>query len=208
MLGYPLDGPYTATSARVRQRITLRGPDIYDSNTVTRDVFTVRAQVRSGNSGGPLVNPQGEVIGVVFGAAAEDTDTGFTLTADEVARRGRGRTRLRHRRQHRPLRRLSRECLRSLNGPKHSRGFGEELRQEFGGALRCFQVRVVADAGQHGQHRSRGPSQRCGRFDGVAAARTGPPAPCSCSTGTVLGLSTASVNRRPSPRNCARNAQR
>ncbi|MBN6035150.1 MarP family serine protease [Amycolatopsis sp. 195334CR] len=84
-LGYPLDGPYTATSARVRQQITLRGPDIYDTNTVQRDVFTVRAGIRSGNSGGPLVNPQGEVIGVVFGAAVEDPDTGFTLTAAEVA---------------------------------------------------------------------------------------------------------------------------
>ncbi|UJW34617.1 MarP family serine protease [Saccharothrix sp. AJ9571] len=84
-LGYPLDGPYTATSARVRQQITLRGPDIYDTNTVQRDVFTVRAGIRSGNSGGPLVNPQGEVVGVVFGAAVEDPDTGFTLTAAEVA---------------------------------------------------------------------------------------------------------------------------
>jgi uncharacterized membrane protein required for colicin V production len=84
VLGYPLDGPYTATSARVRQRINLRGPDIYDSSTVQRDVFTVRAPVRSGNSGGPMVEPSGQVIGVVFGASVEDPDTGFTLTANEV----------------------------------------------------------------------------------------------------------------------------
>ncbi|WP_158887603.1 MarP family serine protease [Amycolatopsis anabasis] len=84
VLGYPLDGPYTATPARVRQRITLQGPDIYDANTVRRDVFTVRATVRSGNSGGPLVDPSGRVIGVVFGASTQDNDTGFTLTAAEV----------------------------------------------------------------------------------------------------------------------------
>lgn len=83
-LGYPLDGPYTASPTRIRERITLRGPDIYDTNTVQRDVFTVRGQVRSGNSGGPLVDPQGEVVGVVFGASVEDPDTGFVLTADEV----------------------------------------------------------------------------------------------------------------------------
>ncbi|PWV78367.1 Colicin V production protein [Prauserella marina] len=83
-LGYPLDGPYTATALRVRQQINLRGPDIYDANTVERDVFTVRGQVRSGNSGGPMVDPQGRVIGVIFGASVEDPETGFVLTADEV----------------------------------------------------------------------------------------------------------------------------
>ncbi|XVV04150.1 MarP family serine protease [Actinosynnema sp. CA-248983] len=86
VLGYPLDGPYTASEARVRERIKmLRGPDIYDATTVTRDVYTVRAKVRSGNSGGPLVDPQGRVIGVVFGAAVDDQETGFVLTAQEVA---------------------------------------------------------------------------------------------------------------------------
>jgi S1-C subfamily serine protease len=85
VLGFPLDGPFTPTAAKVRQRIELRGPDIYDSGEVNRDVYTVRAQVRSGNSGGPMVAPTGEVIGVVFGAAVDDTETGFVLTADQVA---------------------------------------------------------------------------------------------------------------------------
>jgi S1-C subfamily serine protease len=84
VLGYPLDGPYTATPARIRGRINLRGPDIYEANTVQRDVFTVRAAIRSGNSGGPMLDPSGKVIGVVFGAAVEDPDTGFTLTANQV----------------------------------------------------------------------------------------------------------------------------
>lgn len=84
VLGYPLDGPYTAAPSRVRDRIKLSGPDIYDSRTVTRDVFTLRAIVKSGNSGGPLVNAGGEVVGVVFGAAVDNSDTGFALTADEV----------------------------------------------------------------------------------------------------------------------------
>jgi S1-C subfamily serine protease len=84
VLGYPLDGPYKATAARVRGRINLRGPDIYEANTVQRDVFTVRASIRSGNSGGPMLTPDGDVIGVVFGAAVEDPDTGFTLTAEQV----------------------------------------------------------------------------------------------------------------------------
>lgn len=84
-LGYPLDGPYTASAGRVRQRIDLRGPDIYDANTVVRDVYTVRGKVQSGNSGGPLIDPAGDVVGVVFGAAVDDPETGFALTAQEVA---------------------------------------------------------------------------------------------------------------------------
>jgi S1-C subfamily serine protease len=85
VLGYPLDGPYTATAAKVRDRIQLRGPDIYDAGTVTRDVYTVRAVVRSGNSGGPMIAPDGQVLGVVFGAALDDSETGFVLTAAQVA---------------------------------------------------------------------------------------------------------------------------
>lgn len=83
-LGYPLDGPFSSSPAKIRQRIQLRGPNIYESETVTRDVYTIRGNVRSGNSGGPLVNPSGQVIGVVFGAAVDQSDTGFVLTADQV----------------------------------------------------------------------------------------------------------------------------
>lgn len=84
VLGYPLDGPYTATPARVRERIVLTGPDIYNESTVQRQVYTLRATVRSGNSGGPLVTPDGRVVGLVFGAAVDDSNTGFALTADEI----------------------------------------------------------------------------------------------------------------------------
>lgn len=82
--GYPLDGPFTLTPARVRSAITLRGPDIYSDRTVTRDVYTLRAEVRAGNSGGPLLADDGAVLGVVFGAAIDDPDVGFALTAAEV----------------------------------------------------------------------------------------------------------------------------
>ena len=86
VLGYPLDGPYTARAARVRQRIQLNGPDIYGTQKVTRDVYTIRSTVKSGNSGGPLINPNGQVIGVVFGAAVDDPETGFALTTAEVSK--------------------------------------------------------------------------------------------------------------------------
>lgn len=85
VLGYPLDGNFTVTPARVRQSIKLKGPDIYESGEVVRDVYTVRAKVLSGNSGGPMINTEGRVTGVVFGAAVDDPETGFVLTVDQVA---------------------------------------------------------------------------------------------------------------------------
>jgi S1-C subfamily serine protease len=84
VLGYPLDGPFKATAARIRDQIDLRGLDIYNSQTVVRDVYTIRAVVRSGNSGGPLLAPDGTVYGIVFGAAQDDPETGFVLTAQQV----------------------------------------------------------------------------------------------------------------------------
>ncbi len=84
VLGYPLDGDFTVTPARVRQNIKLKGPDIYESGEIIRDVLTVRAKVQSGNSGGPMIDPTGKVTGVVFGAAVDDPETGFVLSVDQV----------------------------------------------------------------------------------------------------------------------------
>src|SRR5699024_3133241 len=52
-LGYPLDGPLTVTPLRVRSMVPLRGPNIYGTRTVTREVYSLRGSVRPGNSGGP-----------------------------------------------------------------------------------------------------------------------------------------------------------
>jgi len=87
VLGYPGGGRYTASAARVRETIDLTGPNIYRDGSVEREVYTVRGQVRSGNSGGPLVDAEGQVLGVVFGAAVTDDDTGYVLTLDEVRSR-------------------------------------------------------------------------------------------------------------------------
>jgi S1-C subfamily serine protease len=84
VLGYPQDGPYNAQSARIRDVSRITGPDIYDDRDVTRQIYTIRALVRSGNSGGPLIAPNGRVLGVIFAAAADDANTGFALTAAEA----------------------------------------------------------------------------------------------------------------------------
>ncbi|SCL21073.1 Colicin V production protein [Micromonospora nigra] len=84
VLGFPLDGPYNAQSARIRDVDRITGPDIYSAGDVTREIYTIRALVRSGNSGGPLVSSNGLVLGVIFAAAADDPNTGFAVTAAEA----------------------------------------------------------------------------------------------------------------------------
>ena len=84
VVGYPRDGPFRADAARVREVQAARGPDIYGERTVVREVYALRAVVQPGNSGGPLLDEQGRVLGVVFAAAADRTDTGYALTAREA----------------------------------------------------------------------------------------------------------------------------
>lgn len=83
--GYPENGPLTAVAARVAGEQEFTGPNIYANRQVTRDVYTLRARVRPGNSGGPLLSPDGAVDGVVFAASTDQRDVGYALTAREVA---------------------------------------------------------------------------------------------------------------------------
>ncbi|MFJ8882567.1 MarP family serine protease [Streptomyces sp. NPDC102402] len=82
--GFPENGAYDVRSARIRGRIDANGPDIYHRGTVRRDVYSLFATVRQGNSGGPLLTPDGEVYGVVFAKSLDDPDTGYALTGDEI----------------------------------------------------------------------------------------------------------------------------
>ena len=74
----------SARLRRLRDVRKVRGPNIYNDTTVTREVYTIRAKVRSGNSGGPLLAADGTVLGVIFAAAVDDPNTGFALTVDEA----------------------------------------------------------------------------------------------------------------------------
>jgi S1-C subfamily serine protease len=83
--GYPEDMGFRAVAARVGNKSPATGPDIYQDHQVIREIYSVRAQVLPGNSGGPLLARDGDVYGVVFAAAISVADTGYALTAHEVA---------------------------------------------------------------------------------------------------------------------------
>ncbi len=82
--GYPRDHPFTVVPARIGDDQLAQAPDIYQSKEVTRQIYSIRADVEPGNSGGPLLAPDGQVDGVVFAAAVGVKDTGYALTASEV----------------------------------------------------------------------------------------------------------------------------
>lgn len=82
--GFPKNQPFTTGAARIRARQTARGPDIYHSGQVSREIYALRGKVEPGNSGGPLLSTDGRVYGVIFAAALDTPSTGYALTADEV----------------------------------------------------------------------------------------------------------------------------
>ncbi|MFF1447017.1 MarP family serine protease [Streptomyces sp. NPDC058274] len=83
--GYPQDGGLDLQAATVANRIDATGRDIYNTDTVTREIYSIRSTVRPGNSGGPLLTTDGKVYGVVFARSTSDDETGYVLTADEIA---------------------------------------------------------------------------------------------------------------------------
>ena len=83
-IGYPGGKKRTISPARVRARTNAVGRDIYDRRLVTRSVYVLRAVVRQGNSGGPFVDDNGVVRGMVFAASADDPDESYALTEDEI----------------------------------------------------------------------------------------------------------------------------
>jgi len=85
VVGYPLDGDFRPVSARISGSQDARGFDIYGERSVVREIYALRGQVLPGNSGGPLLDLEGDVYGVIFAAAADDPGIGYALTAEEVA---------------------------------------------------------------------------------------------------------------------------
>jgi S1-C subfamily serine protease len=82
--GFPRNGPFKASAARVRQVIQASGEDIYASPGVVREVYSLFADVQPGNSGGPLLDRNGALAGVVFAKSLDDDQTGYALTLDEA----------------------------------------------------------------------------------------------------------------------------
>jgi S1-C subfamily serine protease len=86
-LGYPGGGELTVTAAGVTASHDIAGPNIYGDGAYQRSIVELRAEVRRGNSGGPLVIEPGLVGGVIFGASRINPEVGYAIGADEAVAR-------------------------------------------------------------------------------------------------------------------------
>jgi S1-C subfamily serine protease len=84
VVGYPEDGPLTVGAASVAAQINAQGRNIYNEGTISREVYEVDADIEPGNSGGPLIGPDGDVIGVVFSRSTAYKGIGYALASPGV----------------------------------------------------------------------------------------------------------------------------
>lgn len=87
VIGYPHNGGLAIGPAGVAAALTAAGRDIYNQGDVVRDVYEVDADVEPGNSGGPLIDTTGSVIGVVFSRSTVQTNVGYALASPGVLAR-------------------------------------------------------------------------------------------------------------------------
>lgn len=84
-LGYPGNGSFKADRAVIMDEFTATGSNIYAQGSTNRQVYEVEANIIPGNSGGPLINTNGTVIGVVFAQSTEYNSVGYALVSQPIA---------------------------------------------------------------------------------------------------------------------------
>ena len=87
VIGYPGGGPERESPARISQKIDrAEGKDIYDSTTTFRELFVLAASLAPGDSGGPLLDQRGRVVGLAFAVDPGNSTTAYALTTSEIDR--------------------------------------------------------------------------------------------------------------------------
>lgn len=84
ILGYPENGPYSVASARLGETHETIAEDSYGRGPISRAIVSLRGSVRSGNSGGPIVDTRGRVMGTVFATTTSGSPGGFAVPDDRV----------------------------------------------------------------------------------------------------------------------------
>jgi S1-C subfamily serine protease len=84
VLGYPENGPYELSPARLGETRATISEDSYGNGPIERTITAISGTVRSGNSGGPLVDAQGKAVGTIFAATTSGPTGGFAIPAEQV----------------------------------------------------------------------------------------------------------------------------
>lgn len=86
VFGHPLgQAPVDVSPARVVRRVTADVGDIYDRPATPRQMLVLNAQLEPGDSGAPLVNGAGKVVGVAFAVSNLRRGTAFAVASEELA---------------------------------------------------------------------------------------------------------------------------
>jgi S1-C subfamily serine protease len=84
VIGYPGGGAEDVEAAVVSDQVRAEGRDIYSQQVVDREILILQSLVRPGNSGGPIVDLNGHVIGLVFAASSTNSTQAYALTNTEL----------------------------------------------------------------------------------------------------------------------------
>ncbi len=84
VIGYPNGGVLKTIPVSISSEFESLGADIDGQGQVKREVIVFGGEIKPGNSGGPLLNDQGQVLGMVFAADAENKNTGYALAPQEM----------------------------------------------------------------------------------------------------------------------------
>jgi hypothetical protein len=93
ILGFPKNGPYRSEPGRLGQTRTVVTQDAYGRGPVNRELTSLRGTVRSGNSGGPMVDGEGRVVTTIFAAVRGEAQPGGFGVPNAVVRRALERAR-------------------------------------------------------------------------------------------------------------------
>jgi S1-C subfamily serine protease len=74
----------TAAPAKIAQNVTAVGRDLYDNHETSRNVYILSSELHPGDSGAPLVNQAGAVLGVAFAIAPDRPTTAYALATSEL----------------------------------------------------------------------------------------------------------------------------
>ena len=88
ILGFPRNGPYDVRAGRLGQTREVVSQDAYGRGPVRRTITSLRGAVRSGNSGGPMVDGRGRVVTTIFAATTSGPRGGYgvpnSVTRDAI----------------------------------------------------------------------------------------------------------------------------
>jgi S1-C subfamily serine protease len=84
VLGYPENGNLTFSPARFGSTQEVISEDSYGRGPVRRQMSSLRGTIRSGNSGGPVVDARGRVVATVFAATTSGKPGGYAVPNDLV----------------------------------------------------------------------------------------------------------------------------